>query len=317
MRTLFPEIKPYDQFFLATELPHELYVEQSGNPMGIPVVFLHGGPGAGCDQSQRRYFDPNIYRVVLFDQRGAGKSRPHARLKGNTTPGLIADIEQIRCQLGIDQWLVFGGSWGSTLGLAYAESFPERVLGLILRGIFLCRKKEIRWFYQSGASRLLNDYWQDFIEPIDEPDRGDLISAYYERLTSSDEIKRLTAARAWALWEARAARLRPDQRLIDHFISPHTALSLARIECHYFLNECFLAPNQLLRDSYRLAGLPGIIIHGRYDLICPLESALDLHRAWPNSELQIIANAGHAASEPLITAALLHATQTMAERLAH
>lgn len=315
MRSLFPEIRPFDQFMLNVGPPHELYVEQSGNPAGIPVLFLHGGPGAGCEPNHRRFFDPNLYHIILFDQRGAGRSLPHAELETNTSQALVNDIELIRQRLKIDQWVIFGGSWGSSLGLIYAQAFPQRILGLILRGIFLCRKKEIEWFYQSGTSRILADYWQDFVAPIAELDRGNLLAAYYQHLTSDDEIKRMTAARAWSLWEARAATLTPNDELINNFGSPRVALALARIECHYFTNDCFLSANQILRDSHRLRGLPGIIVHGRYDLICPLENALELHRAWPTSELRVVTNAGHAASEAGIVDALVCAAETMSRRL--
>ncbi len=316
MRTLYSEIRPYVTHTLAVDPPHQLHVEEVGNPAGLPVVFLHGGPGAGCEPYHRRFFDPNRYRIVLFDQRGSGHSIPHAELAGNTTDDLIADIERVRIQLKIDRWVVFGGSWGSTLALAYAETYPDRVLGLVLRGIFLCRPHEIRWFYQEGANRLLPDYWQDFLKPIPPEERKDLVSAYYQRLTGSDELARLTAARAWSIWEGQAATLHPNPAVVNHFGSTHTALSLARIECHYFVHDSFLQPNQLLANAYRLAGIPGFIVHGRYDLVCPVENAWELHQAWPSAALHIIPDAGHSATEPGIVDALVTATDVLARQLA-
>lgn len=313
--TLYPDIRPYVQHSLAVEPPHVLHVEECGNPDGIPVLFVHGGPGAGCEPYHRRFFDPGLYRIILFDQRGCGRSTPHAELDGNTTQALVADMEAIREHLGLERWMLFGGSWGSTLGLAYAETHPERVLGLILRGIFLCRPHEIRWFYQEGASRLFPDYWEAYLEPIPEAERSDLVRAYYSRLTSDDEVARMAAAKAWSLWEGRTASLLPREEVVNHFADPFTALSLARIECHYFMHDSFLEPDQLLRDAHRLADIPGIIVHGRYDAICPLENAWQLARAWPGAELQIIPDAGHAASEPGIVDALVRAANSLGRRV--
>lgn len=315
MYKLYPEIKPYTTHRLAVDSPHQLYVEECGNPDGLPVVFVHGGPGAGCESYHRRFFDPNVYRIVLFDQRGCGRSTPHAELSGNTTQALVADMETLRQHLKIDKWVVFGGSWGSTLGLVYAQTHPERVLGLILRGIFLCTRREIHWFYQDGASRIFPDYWEDFLRLIPEAERGDLVRAYYKRLTGDDEVARMAAAKAWSVWEGRAATLRLSKPVVDHFSSPSTALSLARIECHYFMHDSFLDPNQILRNASRLADIPAIIVHGRYDMVCPIENAWALHRAIPKATLQIIAEAGHSASEPGITDALVKATITLAQRL--
>lgn len=315
MRTLYPELSPYTVQQLAVANPHVLYVEESGNPAGIPVVFLHGGPGGGTAPWHRRFFDPEHYRIVLFDQRGAGQSTPHAELDGNTTANLVADMEVIRERLGIEQWLLFGGSWGSTLALAYAQAHPERVLGLVLRGIFLCRPEDIYWFYQAGASRLFPDAWEDYLKPIPEAERDDLLQAYHRRLTGDDELARMAAAKAWSVWEGICCTLRPNQHLVDHFADPHVALALARIECHYFINDSFLEPNQLLRDVYRIQHLPAVIIHGRYDVVCPLDNATALHRAWPGSELHIIRDAGHAATEPGIIDALVRATDEFARRL--
>jgi proline iminopeptidase len=316
MTELFPNIHPYATHHLAVTDLHTLFVEECGNPEGIPVVFLHGGPGAGCEPYHRRFFDPERYRIILFDQRGCGRSRPHAELEENTTAHLVADIERIREHLGITGWLVFGGSWGSTLALAYAEAWPERVRGLILRGVFLCREQEIRWFYQEGAGRIFPDYWQQFLAPIPLEERHDLLSAYHRRLTGTDELARLVAAKAWSVWEGRTATLLPDPDLVDHFADTHRALGMARIECHYFLNNAFLQPNQLLAEAGRIADIPGVIVQGRYDLICPMESAWELHQAWPTSELNIISDAGHAASEPGICKALVEAANRFAEMLA-
>ena len=299
---------------LAVDPPHQIYVEECGNPKGLPVLFVHGGPGAGCEASHRQYFDPARYRIVLFDQRGAGRSVPHACLEHNTTPLLVADMERIRQLLGIERWVLFGGSWGSTLSLAYAETHPERVMGLIVRGIFLCRPWEIRWFYQEGANRIFADYWQDFVAPIPLEERGDLLQAHYRRLTGDDEAVRMASARAWSIWEGRTATLTPNQQVVDFFSTPHTALSLARIEAHYFVHDIFLEPDHILRNARRLHGIPGVIVHGRYDVVCPFQNAFELHRAWPEARLELIRDAGHAASEPGIRAALVRATDEMTAR---
>ena len=311
LRTLYDEIEPFDRGRLRVSAVHELYYEQCGNPKGKPVVFLHGGPGAGLVPDYRRFFDPGAYRVILFDQRGSGQSAPHASLDDNTTWHLVADIEQLREHFGVDQWLVFGGSWGSTLALAYAETHPERVSGLVLRGIFLGRQNEARWFYEDsqGASAIFPDNWEDFLRVIPEAERGDMIGAYYRRLTSNDESTREEAARAWSIWESSALRLLPDQELIDEFSEPEKAVALARIECHYFTNNCFFeTDNYLLEHVDRIRHIPAVIVHGRYDIICPLMSAWELHRAWPEATLNIIPDAGHATSEPGITDALVRAT---------
>lgn len=312
---LYPDIEPYRQFRLAVDAPHELYVEECGNPQGIPVLFLHGGPGGGSSPFHRRFFNPTQYRAVLFDQRGCGMSTPHAELAGNDTGSLIADIERIRVTLGIERWLVFGGSWGSTLALAYAEKYPGRVLGLILRGIFLCRPRDIDWFYQSGADRVYPDYWQDYLAPIPVAERGDLVQAYRRRLTGNDPAERERCAIAWSVWEGRCATLLPDPALEQHYRDPQVALAFAGIENHYFVNNAFFAPDQLLRDAHRLADIPGVIVHGRYDIVCPVEQAFALHAAWPRAELVIVTNAAHAVSEPGILRALVHATDEFAGKL--
>jgi len=312
---LFAPITPFVTHRIKVDGLHELYVEECGNPEGIPVCFVHGGPGAGCEDMHRRFFDPNVYRIVLFDQRGAGRSTPHACLEDNTTPHLVADMEHIRERLAIERWMLFGGSWGSTLALVYAETHPQRVSALVLRGIFLCRPWEIQWFYQNGAHRLFPDHWHEFVAPIPEAERHDLLRAHYKRLTGGDEIARMASAKAWSLWEGRTATLVPNQHVIDFFGSPHVALSLARIEAHYFMHDSFLGPEQILRNAHCLDGIPGIIVHGRYDVVCPLQNAWELHRAWPGSRLEIIPDAGHSAAEPGITSALVSATVELAPAL--
>ena len=314
MQTLFSPIEPYKTRTIPVSDGHRLYVEECGRADGLPVVFLHGGPGAGCESWHRQFFDPEVYRIVLFDQRGSGRSIPHAVLEGNTTQNLVADIEVVRATLGIDQWVVFGGSWGSTLGLVYAETCPEQVLGLILRGIFLCRPRDIHWFYQEGASFLLPDHWQDYRDIIPEAEQDDMVAAYYRRLTGENEVACMAAALAWSLWEGRASTLLPKAGVVDHFVNPHTAMSLARIECHYFMNNSFLEPNQILNETQRLHDIPGVIVHGRYDVVCPVEQAWMLHQAWPTSRLQIIQDAGHSATEPGIVDALVTATIQFANR---
>ncbi|MBL1277956.1 MAG: prolyl aminopeptidase [Ectothiorhodospiraceae bacterium] len=315
MRDLYPKIKPYATHSMDVGAEHKLYVEECGDPDGIPVVFVHGGPGAGCSPYHRCFFNPEKYRIILFDQRGCGHSTPHASLMENTTPLLVDDMETIREKLGINQWLLFGGSWGSTLSLVYAETHPERTLGLILRGIFLCRPHEIKWFYQEGASHIFPDYWESFLKPIPENERDDMVAAYYQRLTSPNEIQRMSAAKAWSTWEGRTSTLHPSKTVVDHFAKPHNALSLARIECHYFTHDSFLEPNQILRDVDRLSEIPGVIVQGRYDVVCPMQSAWDLYQVWPNAEIQIIPDAGHSALETGIIDALVRATDNFVQRL--
>ncbi|HEX8633458.1 MAG TPA: prolyl aminopeptidase [Pyrinomonadaceae bacterium] len=309
MRDLYPAIEPYDQGRLPVSPVHTLYYEQSGNPEGVPVVFLHGGPGGGTVPDYRRFFDPAAYRIVLFDQRGSGQSTPHANLEENTTWHLVADIETIRRHLGIESWVVFGGSWGSTLALAYAQTHPERVRALVLRGIFLCRPKEIRWFYQEGASAVYPDAWEHYVKVIPEAERGDLLGAFHRRLTSDDETARLEAARAWSIWEGSTSKLYPDEDLIAHFGDPQFALAFARIECHYFMNNAFFdTDNYLIENVGRIRHIPAVIVQGRYDVVCPLMSAWELHRAWPEADLKVIPDAGHSALEPGTRSALVEAT---------
>ena len=309
LKTLYDPIEPFDTGSLKVSPIHEIYYEQCGNPQGKPVVFLHGGPGGGISSDYRRYFDPKVYRVVLFDQRGSGKSTPHASIEANTTWDLVEDIERLREHLNIRHWQVFGGSWGSTLALAYAETHPDRVRELVLRGIFLCRPKEIRWFYQKGASEMFPDVWEEYLNVIPENERADMVSAYHRRLTSDDEAVRLEAARAWSIWEGSTSRLFFDPAMIEKFADPEFALAFARIECHYFMNNAFFSSdNYLIENIGRIRPIPAVIVQGRYDVVCPLTSAWDLHRAWPEAQLNIIPDAGHSISEPGIIDALVRAT---------
>ncbi len=308
---LYPAIRPYRTGRLRVSPLHDLYFEESGNPAGKPVVFLHGGPGGGTSPAMRRFFNPKRYRIVLFDQRGCGRSRPHASLVDNTTWHLVADIEQLREHLGIERWQVFGGSWGSTLALAYAQKHPERVTELVLRGIFLLRKSEIDWFYQheTGAAALFPDRWEGYLAQIPEAERGDMVGAYYKRLTSRSAGVRARAAEAWSKWEAATSYLRANERDIAKFDDPETAAAFARIECHYFVNNGFLArEDQLLRDVPAIRHIPAAIVQGRYDVVCPMRSAWALHRAWPEANLHVAHDAGHSAFEPGISRALVAAT---------
>ncbi len=312
MQPLYPEIKPYAHHELAVDSRHTLYIEECGDPDGLPVLFIHGGPGAGCSVNDRRFFDPEKFRIILFDQRGCGRSTPHADLHDNTTQDLIADIEKIRELLGVEKWLLFGGSWGATLSLLYTQSHPERVSGLILRGTFLCRDSDLHWFYQHGADLIFPDYWQDFVKPIPEDERNNLIAAYYKRLTGDNELAKMAAAKAWSLWEGQCATLRPSHEVVGTFSDTHLALSLACIETHYFINKGFIEPNQILNNAAALEGIPGIIIHGRYDVVCPLDNSYQLYNAWPDAELHIVRGAGHSSREPSIVDALIKATNAMA-----
>ena len=313
MKTKYPAIEPYRTGYLDVGSGHSVYWEESGNPNGIPAVFFHGGPGSGTEASHRCYFDPNAYRIVLFDQRGCGKSKPHASLHDNTTWAIVGDIEKLRALLKIERWLVFGGSWGSTLSLAYAESHPKRVEALVLRGIFLGRKKEIDWFYQSGAHHIFTDEWEKYIDPIPESERGDLVGAYYKRLTSNDPAVRKRAASAWTAWEGANLKLLFDPAFFQQFTEDSHADAIARIECHYFINRCFFKTDRwLIENVGAIREIPSVIIHGRYDLICPFETAWELHKAWPEAEFEIITDAGHAASEAGIADALLRATDRFA-----
>lgn len=315
MRTKYPPIEPFRTGYLQ-EGEHQIYWEESGNPKGIPVIFLHGGPGSGTEPNHRSFFNPKLYRIVLMDQRGSGKSKPHSCLKDNTTWHLVADIEKLRVHLRIDKWVVFGGSWGSTLSLAYAETHPTKVLGLILRGIFLGRKRELHWFYQYGAHFIFPDEWEKYIDPIPVEERHDLIQAYYRRLTSPDPAVRKIAASAWTCWEGATLKLIFDPNTFMQFTEDEHADALARVECHYFVNRCFFeTDNWLIEKAGAIRNIPGHIIHGRYDIICPMENAWDLHKAWPEAQYTVIKDAGHAASEPGITDALIEATDSLAATL--
>jgi proline iminopeptidase len=309
MRSLYAPIEPYDTGRLTVSDIHEIYYEQCGNPKGKPVVFLHGGPGGGLMPEYRQFHDPDSYRIVLFDQRGSGHSTPHASLEQNTTWDLIADIEKLRDHLEIEKWQVFGGSWGSTLSLAYAEAHPERATELVLRGIFLCRPKEIKWFYEGGTAWLFPDVWEEFVKVIPESERNDMVSAYYRRLTSDDEKVRIEAARAWSIWEGSTSKLLFDYESIERFADPQFALAFARIECHYFMNNCFFpTDNYLVENISKIRHIPGVIVQGRYDVVCPMTSAWDLHRAWPEAELHVSPDAGHSMMEPASLSALVDAT---------
>ena len=313
MRTLYPDLQPYDTGTLRVDDRHTLYYEQCGNPDGTPVVLLHGGPGAGCSPKMRRFHDPAKYRIVLFDQRGSGRSTPHADLVDNGTWELVADIERLRTTLGIDSWQVFGGSWGSTLALAYAQTHPERVTALVLRGIFMLRRWELEWFYQEGASRLFPEAWEHYLGAIPVDERGDLIGAFHRRLTSDDEATRLAAARAWSVWEGATSFLHVDQDFASSHEDPAFALAFARIENHYFVNAGFFeVDDQLLRDVHRIAHIPGVIVHGRYDVVCPVTNAWELHKAWPKAELLISPTSGHSAFEAENVDALVRATDGFA-----
>ena len=295
---------------------HEIYYEESGNPRGKPAVFVHGGPGGGTDAKMRRFFDPKKYRIILFDQRGCGQSRPHASLVDNTTWNLVEDMEKLRQELGIERWQIFGGSWGSTLALAYAETHPERVTELVLRGIFLLRRWEIEWFYQNpgGAAAIYPDMWEHYVEPIPPQERGDMVNAYYKRLTSEDPQVLSRAARAWSVWEGATSFLRLNPDYIARFEEDDAyAAAFARIECHYFVNRAFFkTDNQLIAQVDRIRHIPTVIVQGRYDVVCPMKSAWDLHRAWPEADLRIVSDAGHSAFEPGNAHELISATDRFA-----
>jgi len=312
-RGYYPPIEPYRIGRLRVSELHELYFEECGNPEGKPVVFLHGGPGFGTEPNHRRFFDPERYRIVLFDQRGCGKSTPHASLVDNTTWHLVEDIERLRRHLGIERWQVFGGSWGSTLALAYAETHPQRVTELVLRGIFLIRKSEIDWFYQRGASALYADAWEKYLEPIPEDERGDLLSAFHRRLTHDDPSVRMRAAKAWSTWEGSTSCLLPNTSLIDKTAGDEFAIAFARIECHYFVHGAWVdGERDLLANVGKIRHIPAVIVQGRYDVVCPMESAWALHRAWPEAELKLVQEAGHSATEP----GNLHELVTATDRFA-
>lgn len=309
MQPLYPEIRPYRQSQLAVGDGHRLYFEESGTAEGLPVVVLHGGPGAGCSEQMRRFFDPEHYRIILYDQRGAGRSEPHAQTDSNTADALVEDLEQLRRHLNIDRWVLFGGSWGSTLALLYAQAYPGQVSAMILRGIFLGRQQDIDWLYQSGAGRYFPEEWERFVEPVEGVTGSELIETYYQMLHGSNDLARVSAAKAWSRWEAVNASLRPSSQSLHYFTQTHVALSLARISAHYFRAGCFLAENQILANAAALSGIPGTIVHGRYDMICPPEQAWALAKHWPDAELDFIREGGHTAFDPANVDALVRATQ--------
>jgi proline iminopeptidase len=311
-RTLYPPIEPYRSGRLDVGDGHELYWEQCGNPDGKPAVMLHGGPGAGCSTDHRRQFDPERYNVTLFDQRGCGRSTPHASLEANTTWHLVEDIERLRAHLGIERWLVFGGSWGSTLALAYAQTHPERATELVLRGIFTFRQSELDWLYQYGASEIFPDKWEEFLAPIPESERDDLVAAYHRRLTGDDSAERLAAAKAWSKWEAETVTLLPDPHVIEEHTGDDFAIAIARIENHYMINKGWLDEGQLIANADRLRDIPGVIVQGRYDCCTPPVAAWDLKRAWPEAELVIVPDGGHLFTEPGVLDGLIRAADRFA-----
>ncbi len=313
LRNLYSPMEPFDAGMLRVSDVHEIYYEVSGAPNGKPVVVCHGGPGGGTTPSMRRYFDPSRYKIILFDQRGCGKSRPYADLTDNTTWTLIDDMETLRGHLGLERWQVFGGSWGSTLALAYAQSHPDKVSELVLRGIFTLRREEIEWFYQEGASALFPDLWEDYLRPIPEAERGDMITAYYKRLTGDDKAEQIKCAKAWSMWEGGTVSLMPSPERMQSFSSDAFALAFARIECHYFYHGGFFdRDDQILAHVDRIRHIPAVIVQGRYDVCTPMKTAWDLHRAWPEADFKLIDDAGHAASEPGIIDALVRATDRFA-----
>ncbi len=314
-RGLYPAVEPFRTGFLRVSDLHEIYFEESGNPSGKPAVFLHGGPGGGTDPKMRTFFDPKLYRIVLFDQRGSGKSRPSANLVDNTTWHLVEDIERLRRHLGIERWLVFGGSWGSTLALAYAQTHPQQVTELVLRGIFLLRKWELDWFYQNpdGAGAIYPDLWEQYVATIPAAERTDMIRAYYKRLTSEDRRVLLEASKTWSIWEGATSFLQMNREYVAQFQDDEYAETFARIECHYFINGGFMrTDNQLIEDVGKIRNIPSVIVQGRYDVICPMKSAWDLHRAWPEADLRIVPDAGHSAFEPGNVHELISATDRFA-----
>lgn len=313
MRDLYPAIEPYHQGKLKVSDLHTIHYEESGNPEGKPVIFLHGGPGGGITPMYRQYFDPQLWRIIIFDQRGCGQSTPYAELRENTTWDLVRDIEQLREHLKVEKWVVFGGSWGSTLALTYSQTHPDSCKGLILRGIFMLRSSEIRWFYQEGANHIYPDAWQEYLKPIPSEEQDDLVAAYYRRLTSEDHQVRLEAAQAWSVWEASTSKLIPSVASKQRFGQAQFAEAFARIECHYFVNKGFFEQeNQLIANIDRIRHLPGVIVQGRYDVVCPMISAWELHQAWQDAELIVINDAGHSMSEPGIRDALLQASDRFA-----
>jgi proline iminopeptidase len=311
---LYPEIEPYASGMLPLDATHVMYWETAGNPDGLPVVFLHGGPGSGSSPKHRRFFDPAAYRIVVYDQRGAGRSTPLGELRDNTTPHLVDDLERLRRHLSVERWVVFGGSWGSTLAIAYAEAHPDRVLGLVLRGIFLCRKREIDWFLY-GLRNIFPEAWDRFAGFLPPEERGDLLASYYRRLTDPDPAVHMPAARSWSVYEGSCSTLLPSQETVNYFAGDVVALGLARMEAHYFAHSIFLPENSLLANAHGLRSIPAVIVQGRYDVVCPIVSAHDLVAAWPEAEYRVVPDAGHSAWEPGICAELVAACERFKARL--
>ena len=308
---LYPEIEPFRTGRLKVSDLHEIYFEECGNPEGKPALLVHGGPGGGANALMRRYHDPAHYRIILFDQRGCGRSTPHAELQDNSTWALVDDMERLRAHLGVERWQLLGGSWGSTLSLAYAQTHPDRIAELILRGIFTLRRRELEWFYQEGCSWIFPEAFEDYLRPIPEEERGDMIAAYYRRLTDPDRAVQLEAARAWSVWEGTTLSLLQDPARVAKFAADEYARAFARIECHYFINGGFFErDDQLIADAGKLAGLPGIVVHGRYDVVTPVRTAWELAAAWPDADLRIVPDSGHAMTEPGIIHELVAATRT-------
>lgn len=314
MHNFYPPITPFATYCLPVEAPHQLYLEECGNPAGLPILVLHGGPGSGCSENSRRYFDPDIYRIILFDQRGAGRSTPYAELKENNTAALVQDIEAIRQFLKIERWIVFGGSWGSTLALVYGQTHPEHVIAFILRSIFLGKPAEFEWMLNQGANQIFPDYYEHFINFLPPESRQDILQGYYKLLTGADELKQFAAAKSWSEWEGNCIRMLPNPEIQTH--DAHTTLAVAKIEAHYFTHHCFLTSNQILENMDRIAHIPSIIVHGRFDILCPMKNAWELHRVWPHSELRIIPQGCHSGSEEPMLDGIIHATLDMARRFA-
>ena len=314
MLTLYPPIKPYARHTLPVSGGHKLYIDESGNPSGIPVIFLHAGPGNGCDKHSRRFFDPNLYRIILLDQRGCGRSTPHGSLENNTTEDLLEDLEAVRRELKIERWMLFGGAWGAALSLLYASRHPGRVLAMVLRGLCLYRQQDIDWlFNRDGVARIFPDYWEVFANTFPEKDQSNLLQACYSRLTGEDELARMAIAKAFCSWQAHCATLRPSQEVLDSFAEPHRALALARLSSHYLLNKAFLMES-ILSHSEQWKDIPGIIVHGRYDLLSPLENSTALQELWPDAELHVVRDAGHSAAEASMRDALVRATDSLGQR---
>lgn len=315
MLTYFPSIRPYAIHRLEVTSPHVLYVEESGNPEGQPVLFLHGGPGGGASENSRRLFNPNDYRIILFDQRGAGRSTPHGSLDNNHTQALLADIEQIRIKLNVDNWWIYGSSWGSLLGLIYAQAHPDCVTAMILRGIFLNREQDFHWIFGGhGLNRIFPDHWEAFLSILPTDQRHNPLQGYHYLLSGEDEVARMKAAENWAMWEAQCSTLLPDPEWVAELTDPHEALRIARLQCHYMMNHYFLSPNQVLHHLHKIQHIPALLIHGRYDMICPLEGAWALQKAWEKAELHIVPDAGHLTREPGMLNAVIHATERMIAR---